>query len=58
MTHYAAVLAFVAVLIVIAAAIWGAALLISEVSHRLRGDIRCTGPTCGCHGTSVGRPRP
>lgn len=57
MTGLAVTLAFVAGLFLLAALLWGVALLITEVAHRLRGDVRC-GPMCGCRGTTTGRSRP
>lgn len=43
-------LAFVAGLFLAAGLVWLAALIVSDLAHRMRGDVRCTG-SCPCRGT-------
>ena len=54
MIAYGYVLAFVAGLFLIAGLLRFAVVVIDEMSHRLRGDVRCTGPDCSCRGTVRG----
>lgn len=54
MTAYIVTVAFVIGLVAAAYGVWLAALVISDLAHRLRGDVRCSAG-CPCRGSALTR---